>query len=323
MSLSNRFERIPQRKTENEREKLAEQQKKLAMAAKRECDRSARRTAEQVVAAEDALKHPDFPEALRGVEGLEEGDKILRERGEVGVLIGGLAEAIWNSKNSPEDLAMHKDVDILITRQPWVREAKPTKDFENFNHGIDWWIPQIDQGQETGRMINSWWQNGHGIVLPYKIELTPRFEGSSGLYLPGPEFALMMREATAYESAQQELNKLLGKYHELDENMPWDFDFQLDSVRDRYFDCEKLESRFWENFRERIEAKLEEEGRFNGRLMGDIRNKFQANIRESRVLEDMTIPEYGHDQLGAKSDIMRDDDPRNVEFCLTIQKKKR
>ena len=56
------------------------------------------------------LKHPEYPDVVKGLEGMKIADKVLKEKEVAGVLIGGLAEAVWNQRRKVEDLYQHKDV---------------------------------------------------------------------------------------------------------------------------------------------------------------------------------------------------------------------
>ena len=60
------------------------------------------------------LFHADLPNSVKGLEGMKIADKILKERNARGVLIGGLAGAIWNKETTLGELDAHKDVDVYV-----------------------------------------------------------------------------------------------------------------------------------------------------------------------------------------------------------------
>src|SRR3989344_2154018 len=60
------------------------------------------------------LRHPDLPSVIRGLEGIRVAHQILQKRDSIGILIGGLSEAVWNQRRKPEDLEKHKDVDVAV-----------------------------------------------------------------------------------------------------------------------------------------------------------------------------------------------------------------
>lgn len=84
------------------------------------------------------LKSPTFPNALRGLEGFKSADEILKERGGVGVLIGGCLSSVWRSRGWKK-LNEHKDVDVLVLED---YEFELESDFEG---GVDWWLPNRDR----------------------------------------------------------------------------------------------------------------------------------------------------------------------------------
>ncbi len=68
----------------------------------------------QVLAQRLELRHPEIPDAARGIEGMLAADALLKERNASGLLIGGLADAIWNQRRTEEELKAHKDTDVLV-----------------------------------------------------------------------------------------------------------------------------------------------------------------------------------------------------------------
>lgn len=139
------------------------------------------------------LRAPSFPNPLRGIEGILAADSLLKEWSAVGVLIGGLAEAVWNRRRTEAELGAHKDVDVLVVSEPESVEA-----VEDFAGGIDWWMPNDihfdsikTQSGSIENVTKRFWINGNGCALCYRIksqtDLTP------GLYFPSPEIAVDIR----------------------------------------------------------------------------------------------------------------------------------
>ena len=138
------------------------------------------------------LRAPSFPNPLRGMDGIVFADKLLKERNLAGLLVGGLADAVWNRRRTVDELAAHKDVDVLVISEPEQSE------FDKFEGGIDWWEPK-DVFFKSIRTISGtmenitkrFWMNGNGVTLCYRIKWDDDLE--PGLYFPSPEFAVRIR----------------------------------------------------------------------------------------------------------------------------------
>jgi hypothetical protein len=152
------------------------------------------------------LKDPQFPDAAKGLEGIRIGHHILQARNAVGVLIGGLSHAVWNGKRTPEELAAHKDTDILVLSDDFAVG-------EPFEAGIDWWLP-FDETRDIRNRYGTidmnvhlqWWQNCNGVILSYIVD--QRRSLPPGLYIADPEWVLTMRteEAEANINPDQEFS---------------------------------------------------------------------------------------------------------------------
>jgi hypothetical protein len=251
----NTLQRSPgdEAKREAEARREAKRETRLIASAEKKCVPFAITTAEKLCSAEAILKHPDIPEALKGVEGIKRAHEILQEKGERGILIGGLALSIWDSKKSLEDLSNHKDVDILLTRikdYPEEESEKRVKEyFKNFVDGIDWWVPQEFVSKD--KPFQRWLENGHRIILPYTIETGQRFYGPAGLYLPGPKFSIMMKQFSSYECIKKEVDTFFNGLANL---KYWD----RDDIKKKFFD-ELQKNIQGEEFNEKIIPKLVEE----------------------------------------------------------------
>lgn len=144
----------------------------------------------QALALRLELRAPSFPNPLRGIAGILAADSFLKKIGAVGLLNGGLAEAVWNRRRTEIELEAHKDVDVFILSSP-----KPIEDFEE---GIDWWIPHDihfdsikTQSGSIKNIDKRFWINGHGCTLCYRIK--SQTDHTPGLYFPSPELAVDIR----------------------------------------------------------------------------------------------------------------------------------
>ncbi|PIN93192.1 hypothetical protein COU54_03950 [Candidatus Pacearchaeota archaeon CG10_big_fil_rev_8_21_14_0_10_31_24] len=137
---------------------------------------------------EQTLNHPEFPEAVRGFEGIKIADSYLKEEGSSGLLIGGLSKSVWNKNRTNDDLLRHKDVDVLILDD---RFNLPSK----FYKGVDWWVPQTrrlqinsDAGGFEGDV--KWYENGHEIPLAFTINPRGDCKLIPGIYFPSTDFVI-------------------------------------------------------------------------------------------------------------------------------------
>jgi hypothetical protein len=147
---------------------------------------------EQLLKLEQILRHPEIPNAVKGLEGMEIADVFLKEKAYTGILIGGLAEAVWNQKRKPEDLAKHKDVDVLVL------DKDP--EIERFEEGIDWWLKDeqrltIEYESSSLEKAQTWYSNGNDIVLSFGAIPDKSCNLNPGLYIPNPDWIKTMRLA--------------------------------------------------------------------------------------------------------------------------------
>jgi hypothetical protein len=156
------------------------------------------------------------------MEGMHAADKILKDYGNVGVLIGGLAEGVWNQRCRHDDLAGHKDTDVMVADD--VFDIK-----EPFYGGIDWWIPhsgKTDVYQGNTKIENmqlAWWENANEVVLKFGL----RYRGGldPGLYIADRDWVIGMRdneirssidprvqmEETAFDKFRERVERRVGK----------------------------------------------------------------------------------------------------------------
>jgi len=144
----------------------------------------------KVLALRLQLRAPSFPNPLCGMDGILAADSFLKKIGAVGLLNGGLAEAVWNRRRTEAELKAHKDVDVFILSAP-----EPPEDFEE---GIDWWMPHDihfdsikTRSGSSENVTKRFWINGHGCALCYRIE--SQTDLAPGLYFPSPELAVDIR----------------------------------------------------------------------------------------------------------------------------------
>ena len=147
----------------------------------------------QLLLLTQTLKDPEYPNAAKGLEGMQTAHKILQERNAVGILIGGLAEAVWNQQRTPEELEQHKDVDVAVLDEKF--ELK-----QNLEAGIDWWLPHTKRFK-IRHLLNymegdkTWYENGNGAILSFGI--AKNYALKPGLNIPNPEWIIKMRQYEA------------------------------------------------------------------------------------------------------------------------------
>ncbi len=146
----------------------------------------------QLLLLEQKLKHPEYPNAVKGFGGMRVAHQILQEREASGVLIGGLSEAVWNQRRKEDDLYKHKDVDVMVLDDI---------DVDKFEGGVDWWLPK--RGKITIKsefwsmkgVDQQWYANGNGVVLSFGAKKQNQLP--PGLYIPDSEWVIDMRESEA------------------------------------------------------------------------------------------------------------------------------
>jgi hypothetical protein len=154
---------------------------------------------ETLLSFRQELRHGEFPNAVRGLQGMKIADELLKQRKSVGLLIGGVAEAIWKPRNTIADLDAHKDVDVMVTDEKFISE-------QPFEGGVDWWVPTEARlkyhsgysGLDYAERNLRWWANANGIVLAYGINQTnfaDKVVLKPGLYVPSPDFIVGSRRA--------------------------------------------------------------------------------------------------------------------------------
>ncbi|MBI5797316.1 hypothetical protein HZA98_00245 [Candidatus Woesearchaeota archaeon] len=152
---------------------------------------------QQLLLQVQELRHPSIPNALCGLEGMSEAHKVLQKKNSVGVLVGGLSEAVWNQRRTQEELQAHKDVDVLVLDYD--------SGINRFEGGIDWWLPRKERvivkdiyGDREGPV--EFYQNGNGVILSFGAKNLYDISLQAGLYILEPESVVTMRvyEAQAH-----------------------------------------------------------------------------------------------------------------------------
>lgn len=137
--------------------------------------------------------HPEFFGAKKGLSGMLHANEILKAKGDVGVLIGGLLKECWNERATEEDFDRHKDVDVLV--------LDTRKDYDSFEGGIDWWLPYLFDD------VHRKWKNGHDLTLRYNLSLRSGVNWNKpGLYIPTNDDYVGLRE-----HERRNVNKEMGE----------------------------------------------------------------------------------------------------------------
>lgn len=136
------------------------------------------------------LRHEDLPEMVKGFDGMQVADEVLKQKQARGVLIGGLSEAIWNQRRRVADLYEHKDVDVLVLDEGFVLDHA-------FQGGIDWWLREkerIDYSTYYGssnRDVN-FYRNANDVVLSFDLRFFNE-DLDPGLYILSQSHVVRMR----------------------------------------------------------------------------------------------------------------------------------
>ncbi|MGB3113299.1 MAG: hypothetical protein WBC00_01590, partial [Candidatus Omnitrophota bacterium] len=153
---------------------------------------------------------PVPPEAKVGLEGLREADRILKEHGAVGIVIGSTGIDLYNGRKKDEDLEKHSDIDVVVL----TAASQLKKPFEKFEGGIDWWFPEELPGNMNikdahGARVKRIFVNGNGVFMKAGVEVDTKLARvklpGSGLYLPARDFAVDLTECTAMALVDPEI----------------------------------------------------------------------------------------------------------------------
>lgn len=159
-----------------------------------ELNQSQKLSLEQLLQMSQEMRHESFEFAERGIEGLKIADTFLKEKDLRGILIGGLAEEVWNPRHTKKDFEQHKDVDVLIPELPEGVEIG------NFEKGIDWWLPKdmrLSVHYESGTTETTVrvWENAFGTRLAFGVDEPFAHTWPAGLHIPSSDFVIQMRKS--------------------------------------------------------------------------------------------------------------------------------
>lgn len=184
--LEGRFKHLPERKTQAQLE--AEARLEVEIAERLKIER--RNRLKQALSLEQELRSPEFPEPRKGMDGIIYSDERLKRSETVGILIGGLAFSVWDSKNRKDDLNKHKDVDVLVIDPEFYVGEK-------FSGGIDWWLPDNEYRNGVRGV------NGNHAALRFGVRYGEKFiphefaerenNMGSGLFIPSPDWIVDMK----------------------------------------------------------------------------------------------------------------------------------
>ena len=154
------------------------------------------------------LGHPDFPDALKGFDGMILADNVLKNQESVGLLVGSLSKSVWNNRTKEEDLEKHYDTDVLVMDENFDSEL-----------GIDWFLPKteiIRGGMLAGDIEEqvTYFQNKYNYIVPGSVSQNPMISLEPGLYIPGRDFVV-----DGYVSAYLQKSGLGGLDHYVDEDV--------------------------------------------------------------------------------------------------------
>lgn len=149
------------------------------------------------------LVAPAPPEAITGIEGINLAHEELLKNNLTGILIGGVAEAVWNKDRTPQELSEHKDVDVLVLPE------RKGETIEGLDNKIDWWLPmterlRVERDNSYTEITLSFWQNMNKAILSFGIG--DYYNLPKGLLVPNPEWIAEMRFKEAEASTKEELD---------------------------------------------------------------------------------------------------------------------
>jgi len=213
----------------------------------------------QALALKQKLVDPTFPNCVKGLDGMIIADNLLKQRNCRGILIGGLSEAAWNQKRKLEELAQHKDVDVLVLD----KEFEPQ---EKFEQGVDWWLPytkkvKIQTALGYEEKNQNYHANGNEVVLGFTAWpwTTNKSRLEPGLYIPSPIWLADMRKYEIYSQID---------FSKVDVEVEEEFD-------------EKLLAKLEKNFGKRVPKFINK--RFTRQILSSPYEKDQSRLTEVRL----------------------------------------
>jgi SAM-dependent methyltransferase len=145
---------------------------------------------------------PEPEKARKGLEGLVEADRILKECGAIGIVVGSISAALYGADTTVSVLSGHSDVDVAVLT-PGFEIREP------FEGGIDWWLPVKLSPQHMiedagGRRVETIFVNANDCFIRAGMKLNTSYmdvqEMKPGLYLPKKSFLVDITRAVAMAS---------------------------------------------------------------------------------------------------------------------------
>lgn len=157
---------------------------------------------QKTLEAQDQLRSPAPTHALKGIEAFHVAEEILRSRGQVGVVIGSVSRALWNSEM---DWRHCRDLDVMVLRRPPITEKSLHE--EDRDTRIDWWLPKVTSHSNPEQSLVHW-TNRAGTVLFFGAETNSKFLPHPGLYVPSATWVAtaMEYEARAWAAWHLKIN---------------------------------------------------------------------------------------------------------------------
>lgn len=201
----------------------------------------------------ERLRRPEYdslPEALRGLEGIQKANEVLRENGAVGVLIGGVLRTLGSDEITEQTL-LRKDTDVLILNpDTWSPKNK-------WQDNIDWFrqfsggVPAI---AGAGRFAHGDKVAMKHVNFAYTIGVDQQYLSDKvepGLYVPGmqtriniwkAEMAKLIAETFFTDEdfhnevgLESSIIEVYERAYPENRDMIFDFETQLDLSRPEHF----------------------------------------------------------------------------------------
>lgn len=145
------------------------------------------------MAKKQPLKSPGPVNATNALDGMVIADKILKEYGVIGLLIGSLAKMIWHGCKEKQ-LVSANDVDVLVLSSGCKHHPK------RYEGDIDWYI---SHGYDESPV------NGAGTGLVIRAMVKVQYPSNPGLYIPQRGLVAMFTDAE---------KSIMGKTHKVVES---------------------------------------------------------------------------------------------------------
>lgn len=251
---------------------------------------------------------PEPEKARKGLEGLVEADRILKERGAIGIVVGSVSAALYGTDVTVPGLAGHPDVDV-VALTPGFKVQEP------FEGGIDWWLPMELPRQHNiedagGDRLERIFVNSHNYFIRAGMKLNMNFkdvkEMKPGLYLPEKNFLVDLTRAVAMASIDSRIEVddgvIMSLSDKIDKAMGEDVtplwaktfgsgkmmrdefveitDFNLDTVRGIQNSTKFMDTDRWRERADKKDQRIEKHGAERGSLPGE-ESRMRYDLPES------------------------------------------